>query len=144
MLNSTVGLFGLIDVATEIDLNREEEEFGEVLGKWGLGTGAYLMIPALGPNDIRSGVGDLVDKTYGPLDALNFPLSVLRTGIKALEARASLIQQEQQLDSAIDPYGFVKNAYFQNLEFKVKDGNVEISEQEQLLDDDIDAYLDDL
>ena len=144
LLNSTVGLFGLIDVATEIDLNREEEEFGEVLGKWGVGTGAYLMIPALGPNDIRSGVGDLVDKTYGPLDALNFPLSVLRTGIKALEARASLIQQEQQLDSAIDPYGFVKNAYFQNLEFKVKDGNVEISEQEQLLDDDIDAYLDDL
>ena len=144
LLNSTVGLLGLIDVATEIGLNREEEEFGEVLGKWGVGTGAYLMIPALGPNDIRSGIGDLVDKTYGPLDALNFPLSVLRTGIKALEARASLIQQEQQLESAIDPYGFVKNAYFQNLEFKVKDGNVEISEQEQELDDDIDAYLDDL
>ena len=144
LLNSTVGLLGMIDVATEIGLNREEEEFGEVLGKWGVGTGPYLMIPALGPNDVRSGVGDIVDTAYGPLDSLNFPLAFLRTGIKALEARASLIQQEQQLEAAIDPYSFVKNAYFQNLEFKVNDGNVEISEEEKELDDDIDAFLDDL
>lgn len=144
LLNSTVGLLGAIDVATEIGLKREEEEFGEVLGVWGVGTGPYLMIPAMGPNDVRSGVGDFVDSSYGPLDSLNFPLAFLRTGIKVLEARASLIQQEQQLDSAIDPYGFVKNAYFQNLKFKVKDGKVEISEQEKELDDDIDAFLDDL
>ena len=125
-------------------LKREEEEFGEVLGKWGVGTGPYLMIPALGPNDVRSGVGDFVDTAYSPLDSLNFYFAFLRTGIKALEARASLIQQEQQLESAIDPYSFVKNAYFQNLEFKVKDGKVDISEEEKELDDDIDAFLDDL
>ncbi|MEI8647723.1 MlaA family lipoprotein [Paraglaciecola sp. Hal342] len=53
-------------------LTRKEEEFGETLGKWGVGTGPYLMIPALGPNDIRSGVGDVVDTSYTPLDALNF------------------------------------------------------------------------
>ena len=144
VLNSTVGLLGAIDVATAIGLTREDEEFGEVLGKWGIGTGPYLMIPGLGPNDPRSGVGTYVDSAYGPLDSLNIYFTILRSGIKALEARATLIQQEQQLESSADPYSFVKNAYFQNLEYKVKDGKVEKTAEEEALDDDIDAYLDDL
>jgi phospholipid-binding lipoprotein MlaA len=143
LLNSTVGLLGLIDVASEIGLEPEEEEFGEVLGKWGVGTGPYLMVPALGPTDVRSTVGNFVDTSYSPLDGLNFYLGFLRVGIKALEGRASLIQQEQQLGSSADPYAFVKSAYFQNLEFKVKDGKVEKSEEEEALEDDIDAFLDD-
>jgi phospholipid-binding lipoprotein MlaA len=144
LLNSTVGILGLIDVASEIGLETQEEEFGEVLGKWGVGTGPYLMIPALGPSDIRSSVGDFVDTSYSPIDGLNFYLGFLRVGIKALEGRASVIQQEQQLNSSADPYAFVKSAYFQNLEFKVKDGKVEKSAEEEALEDDIDAFLDDL
>ncbi|GAC18118.1 MlaA family lipoprotein [Paraglaciecola arctica] len=144
LLNSTVGILGLIDVASEIGLEPKEEEFGEVLGKWGVNTGPYLMIPALGPSDIRSSVGDYVDSYYLPIDGLNFYFSFLRIGIKALESRASVIQQEQQLNSSADPYAFVKSAYFQNLEFKVKDGKVEKSEEEEALEDDIDAFLDDL
>jgi phospholipid-binding lipoprotein MlaA len=144
LLNSTVGLLGLIDVASEIGLEPKEEEFGEVLGKWGLNTGPYLMIPALGPSDIRSSVGDFVDSSYSPIDGLNFYFSALRVGIKALESRASVIQQEQQLTSSSDPYAFVKSAYFQNLEFKVKDGKVEKTEEEAALEDDIDAFLDNL
>lgn len=144
LLNSTVGLLGAFDVATEIGLNRQDEEFGEVLGKWGVGTGPYLMIPALGPNDPRSGVGDYVDSAYGPLDSLNIYFTILRSGIKVLEARAALIQQEQQLEDSADRYSFVKNAYFQNLEYKVKDGQVEQTQEEQALDDDIDAYLEGL
>jgi phospholipid-binding lipoprotein MlaA len=143
LLNSTVGLLGLIDVATEIGLEKEEEEFGEVLGKWGVGTGPYLMIPALGPSDVRSSVGDFVDTSYSPIDGLNLYLGFLRIGINALEGRASIIQQEQQLNSSADPYAFVKSAYFQNLEFKVKDGEIEKSEEEAALEDDIDAFLDD-
>ena len=144
LLNSTVGLFGLIDVASEIGLESKEEEFGEVLGKWGIGTGPYLMIPALGPSDVRSSVGDFVDSSYSPLDGLNLYFSFLRVGIKALEGRASVIQQEQTLNASTDPYAFVKSAYFQNLEFKVKDGQVEQSEEEEAFDDDLDAFLDDL
>lgn len=144
LLNSTVGLLGLFDVASEIGLEPKEEEFGEVLGKWGLNTGPYLMIPALGPSDIRSSVGDFVDSSYSPIDGLNFYFSFLRVGIKALESRASVIQQEQQLNSSSDPYAFVKSAYFQNLEFKVKDGKVEKTEEEAALEDDIDAFLDNL
>jgi phospholipid-binding lipoprotein MlaA len=144
LLNSTVGLLGLIDVASEIGLESKEEEFGEVLGKWGVGTGPYLMLPALGPSDIRSSVGDFVDTSYSPLDGLNLYLGFLRVGIKALEGRASIIQQEQQLNSSADPYSFVKSAYFQNLEFKVKDGKIETSAEEEALEDDIDAFLDEL
>jgi phospholipid-binding lipoprotein MlaA len=144
LLNSTVGLLGLFDVASEIGLEPKEEEFGEVLGKWGLNTGPYLMIPARGPSDVRSTVGDFVDTSYSPLDGLNFYFSFLRVGIKALESRASVIQQEQQLTSSSDPYAFVKSAYFQNLEFKVKDGKVEKTEEEAALEDDIDAFLDNL
>jgi phospholipid-binding lipoprotein MlaA len=55
-----------------------------------------------------------------------------------------LIQQEQQLNSTADPYAFVKSAYFQNLQFKVQDGLIEKSEEEEALEDDIDAFLDDL
>jgi phospholipid-binding lipoprotein MlaA len=144
LLNSTVGLLGMIDVASEVGLEPTEEEFGEVLGKWGLNTGPYLMIPALGPSDIRSSVGDFVDSSYSPIDGLNFYFSALRVGIKALEGRASVIQQEQQLTSSSDPYAFVKSAYFQNLEFKVKDGKVVKTEEEAALEDDIDAFLDNL
>lgn len=144
LLNSTVGVLGLIDVASEIGLAPREEEFGEVLGKWGVDTGPYLMIPARGPSDVRSTIGDVVDTSYSPLDGLNFYLGFLRVGIKALEGRASVIQQEQQLTSSADPYAFVKSAYFQNLEFKVKDGKIEKSAEEEALEDDIDAFLDDL
>ena len=144
LLNSTVGILGLIDVASEIGLAPQEEEFGEVLGKWGVNTGPYLMIPALGPSDVRSTIGDVVDTSYSPLDGLNLYLGFLHVGIKALEGRASVIQQEQQLTSSADPYAFVKSAYFQNLEFKVKDGKIEKSAEEEALEDDIDAFLDDL
>ena len=144
LLNSSVGLLGLIDVADEIGLDPEEEGFGEVLGKWGLNTGPYLMVPALGPSDVRSSVGDFVDTSYLPIDGLNFYLGFLRVGIKALEGRASVIQQEQQLNDSFDPYALVKSAYFQNLEFKVKDGKVEKSEEEASLEDDMDAFLDSL
>jgi phospholipid-binding lipoprotein MlaA len=144
LLNSSVGLLGIMDVASEIGLEPKEEEFGEVLGKWGINTGPYLMIPARGPSDVRSSIGDVVDTSYSPLDGLNFYFSALRVGIKALETRASIIQQEQQLDSSADPYAFVKSAYFQNLEFKVKDGVIEKTEEEKALEDDIDAFLNDL
>ncbi|WP_370659896.1 MlaA family lipoprotein [Paraglaciecola algarum] len=144
LLNSTVGLLGTIDVASEIGLQVEEEEFGEVLGKWGVSTGPYLMIPAMGPSDVRSSVGDVVDGAYSPLDSLNFYLTLLRSGIKAIESRASVIEQEQQLANSTDPYAFVKSAYFQNLEYKVNDGEVKQSAEEAALDDDLDAFLDGL
>lgn len=145
-LNSTVGILGLFDVASAIGLKRQEEEFGEVLGKYGVGTGAFLMLPALGPTDIRSAVGDIVDTSYFPLDDLTFYVAAFRAGIKALDARAELIEQEANLEQSLDPYAFVKNAYFQNLEFKVLDGKIPEKNEAQIEEEDenFEDFLDDL
>lgn len=145
VLNSTVGLLGLFDVASQIGLERKEEEFTEVLGVYGIGTGAYLMIPARGPSDIRSTVGDIVDSAYFPIDDLNFYVAFARTAIKAIESRARLIEQEAQLEQSLDPYAFVKNAYFQNLQFKVTDGKA--ADQPEVLQEDeqnFEDFLDEL
>ncbi|MEP4890051.1 MAG: VacJ family lipoprotein [Aliiglaciecola sp.] len=147
VLNSTVGILGIFDVAKEIGLERQEEEFGEVLGKYGVGTGTYLMLPAYGPTDLRSLTGDFVDSSYFPLQDLSFYVAAVRTGIKVLEARAQLMEQEGQLDQSLDPYAFVKNAYFQNLEFRVTDGEVpqsDLNTDPEEESENFEDFLDDL
>lgn len=144
LINSTIGLLGTIDVASSMGLERKDEEFGEVLGVWGVDNGPFLMLPAMGPSDVRNTAGDIVDSSYFALDSLNIYFSVLRAGIVALETRATLMQQEQLLDGAVDPYALVKDIYFQNEAKKVNEGEeVAPTAEEQELEDDIDAYLDD-
>ena len=122
VINSTVGVVGIFDVAGSMGLQRQEEEFGETLGAWGVGTGPFLMVPARGPSDPRSFTGDVVDNLYFPMTLMTGNLNVLRFTIGALEARAQLLGQEGQIENAVDPYEQVKNIYFQNLEFRVTDG----------------------
>ena len=143
VLNSTIGLLGFFDPASDFGWNRKQEEFGEVLGSYGVGDGPYLVIPALGPSSVREEVGDFVDRYYWPLAIIDFWPNIVRAGVLGLEARASLADQEGILNDAIDPYEFVKNAYFQNMQFKVYDGNppIEINDEEE---EDLDAYLEEL
>ncbi|MFC7000975.1 MlaA family lipoprotein [Pseudobowmanella zhangzhouensis] len=98
----------------------------------------------MGPNDPRNLTGDIVDGSYFPMADLNIYLSLLSTGIKVLEIRASLMEQEKLVEQSVDPYALVKDIYFQQQEFKVKDGKVEKPAEEKELEDDIDAYLDNL
>ncbi|MBU2977824.1 VacJ family lipoprotein [Alteromonas sp. C1M14] len=147
VINSTVGLLGTIDVADKIGIPRERESFGEVLGVWGVETGPYLMIPAAGPNDPRSLTGDVVDNVYYPMAILDGTTTVIRFAVSILEGRASLLGQESQIEQSIDDYAFIKNAYFQNLEYRVTDGdsgNKDIEEDE--LDDfaEFESMLDDI
>lgn len=143
LLNSTIGLLGFFDPASDFGWARSQEEFGEVLGSYGVGDGPYLVVPALGPSSVREEVGDYVDSYYWPLAIIDFWPNLVRAGILGLEARAAVADQEAILNDAIDPYEFVKNAYFQNMQYRVYDGNppIEINQEE---DDDIDAYLDEL
>ncbi|NMP14817.1 MULTISPECIES: VacJ family lipoprotein [unclassified Thalassotalea] len=138
VLNTTVGLFGWFDLAKHAGLMREEEEFGEVLGYYGVGDGPYLMLPVLGPSSVRDEVGDLVDGYYWPLAIIDFWPNVARRLIIALDARSKLAEQETLLEESLDPYEFVKNAYFQNIRYRLYDGNPPIEvdeEQEEELDD---------
>ena len=143
ILNSTIGLLGFFDPASDFGWTRKEEEFGEVLGTYGVDDGPYLVIPALGPSSVREEVGDFVDSYYWPLAVIDFWPNLIRATIVGIEARASLSQQEKLIDESIDSYEFVKNAYFQNMEFKVHDGNppIEVDADEEA---ELEAFLDEI
>jgi phospholipid-binding lipoprotein MlaA len=132
LVNSTIGIVGLFDVATSMGLEEKEEDFGEVLGVWGVGTGPYLMLPALGPSDFRSFTGRVVDNVYWPTTVINDPYVIAANVVKIVEVRASLLDQEETLNRSLDRYLFVRDAYFQRLAFKVSDGKVGVKTEEEL------------
>ena len=138
-INTTVGLVGTFDVATKIGIERKREQFGETLAVWGLDTGPFLMLPFLGPSDPRSFTGDYVDGFAFPMSLLEGSVNFARIGISILETRAQLLDQEAQLEQSVDDYAFVKNAYFENLEFRVTDGK---SGDKAIDDEQLDDFAD--
>ncbi|MBL4822110.1 MAG: VacJ family lipoprotein [Colwellia sp.] len=137
VLNSTVGLLGFYDPASDFDWSGEQEEFGEVLGSYGVSDGPYLVIPALGPSSVREEVGDYIDGLYWPLVVIDFWPNFLRLGVLGLEKRAAIRDQEQLVVESTDPYEFIKNAYFQNMNYRLHDGNPPI-----IIDEDEEAEID--
>ena len=139
LINTTVGLVGTFDVASKIGIERKREQFGETLAVWGLDTGPFLMLPFLGPSDPRSFTGDYVDGFAFPMSLLEGSVNLSSIGISVLEARAQLLDQEAQLEQSVDDYAFVKNAYFENLEFRVTDGK---SGDKAIDDEQLDDFAD--
>ena len=139
VLNSTAGIFGLIDVSGHVGIQRTNEDFGQTLAVWGAGDGAFLMLPALGPSTVKDTSGDIVDNIAFSLNLLNFPETLLKTTVQALDTRYELIDQEPLLNDSLDPYEFTKDIYLQRQDFKDYDGNVP---NQDLSEDDLDA-LDD-
>jgi phospholipid-binding lipoprotein MlaA len=125
LLNSTVGIGGLFDPASKAGFDRHDEDFGQTLGKWGVHPGPYLMVPLFGPSNFRDGVGAGVDVFTGPLhyverDAWRYSLD----GVGLIDSRARRLPLEDTLNQAYDKYAFIRNAYLQQREFAVHDGNV--------------------
>ncbi|MDX3773784.1 VacJ family lipoprotein [Chromatiaceae bacterium AAb-1] len=123
LVNSTVGVLGLFDVASRIGLEEKHEDFSQTLAVWGVGNGPYLMLPAVGPSTPRALTGGVVDNLYFPMMLLNTPLAVTRYAIEALDGREQLMSVEHILNDSLDPYSFVRETYFQRQEFKIYDGN---------------------
>lgn len=126
VFNTTFGLLGFIDVASEMDLPKHDEDFGQTLATWGVGDGAYLVLPFLGPSTVRDTAGLGVDLFY--LDPVIFTEDdEVRWGMIALRAvdkRADLLEATRIMEkSGIDPYVFMRNAYFQVRENQIYDGN---------------------
>ncbi|MCF2859420.1 VacJ family lipoprotein [Pseudoalteromonas sp. SMS1] len=136
LINSTVGILGLFDVAKEIGLDHKDEDFGQTLGVWGVGDGAYLMIPGMGPSTVRNTTGDIVDNVVIPKIALSTPQTLIVFALRAVEARASLMSQEKLLNESLDPYIFLKDIYFQRQLYEVYDGNPPMEEEPEDFDDD--------
>ncbi len=125
LVNTIMGVGGLFDVATDIGLDRHDEDFGQVLGKWGVPPGPYLMLPVLGPSSMRDSWGKLPDQLTNGTHYISD--ATVRYGVSAfrlLDDRANLLKGDALLARAADPYVFVRSAWLQHREFEVRDGNV--------------------
>lgn len=129
LLNSTAGFGGLMDVATKAGLHKHDEDFGQTLGYYGIGTGIYLMLPLLGPSNGRDLIGFGVDYVTNPLyyvQANNSDEDYIfygATGLRLLKTRAQLLSADPLLDGALDPYIFIRTAYMQTRLNSVYDGS---------------------
>lgn len=136
IVNSTIGLLGFIDVASHMGLEKHDEDFGQTLGYWGMGTGPYVMLPFFGPSNLRDGPGKVVDTIVYPPNWADIKTSE-RNGLFALKlvsTRAELMQLEEKAEElSRDRYVFIRDAYLDRREFLVNDG--EISTDDDLYDE---------
>ncbi len=126
MINSTIGLLGVVDVASDLGIERHPANFGLTLGRWGMGPGPYVMLPLWGPSTLRDTAGLPVDMYASPLAAA-VPDPPSRNGfivLDAVDTRARLLGAGDVLDgAALDKYSFVRDAYLQRRRNQVYDGN---------------------
>lgn len=124
IFNTTFGLLGFFDVGSVMGLQRSDEDFGQTLGVWGLGSGPYVVLPLLGPSTVRDAFGKLPDGALAANGYINHvPTRNVVLGVNAVDTRAQLLSVERLVSG--DRYIFVRNAYLQNREFRVRDGQVE-------------------
>ncbi len=131
VLNTTFGLGGLFDPATKAGLPRNDEDFGQTLGYWGMPSGPYLVIPFLGPSTLRDAPSLYVDYLT---DARHYmgdnPLEFGFLGLSIVDRRARLLPAEALIEDAFDPYAVIRNAYLDRREYQVRDGEVEAEDLE--------------
>lgn len=125
VVNSTVGVFGLIDVATMGNLNKHNEDFGQTLGKWGVGNGPYIVLPVLGPSTLRDSVGLYGDGFPSPMYQMQDMQARNQAYLaRGINRRSEFLDQEKILNEAmVDPYQFMRDAYLQHRVNQVYDGN---------------------
>ena len=138
VINTTIGLFGLIDVASKMGLERHQEDFGQTLGVWGISSGPYIMLPFLGPSNPR----DLLSRPISSYLSGTFAMEendvkFTLVGIDALETRERLLDAETLIIG--DKYIFVKDAYVQSREYEINNGS---TEDDVFLDDMDDIFGD--
>jgi phospholipid-binding lipoprotein MlaA len=122
--NTTFGLFGLFDVASHMDLPKHNEDFGQTLGYWGVGSGPYLVLPFLGPSTVRDGTGTVASWYTEPLTSIEDPNTYWgAVALRAVDTRAELLRASRLLEqAALDPYVFTREAYLQLRRSRVYDG----------------------
>ncbi|BAP44479.1 VacJ family lipoprotein [Pseudomonas sp. StFLB209] len=124
IVNTTFGLLGFVDVGTRMGLQRSDEDFGQTLGYWGVGSGPYVVLPLFGPSTVRDTFAKYPDSYTTPWRYVDHvPTRNSALGVNLIDTRASLLSAERLVTG--DKYTFIRNAYLQNREFKVKDGQVE-------------------
>jgi phospholipid-binding lipoprotein MlaA len=124
-INSTVGIAGLFDVASQLSLKKSDgEDFGQTLGYWGVPEGPYLMLPLMGPSTLRDAPSLFVDQKTDPLDYLdNSTDEAVATALNVVNTRAALLEYDNLLSG--DNYTLIRDVYMQKRAYQVNDGKVE-------------------
>ena len=137
LVNSTLGILGLFDVATPMGLDKHDEDFGQTLGTWGVGTGPYLVVPLMGPSTLRDSAGRGVDSFMGwSRQVDHIPTRNSATAVELIEVRANLLGAGQTLEEAsLDKYQFLRDAYLQRRLRNVHDGKVSQDKLDKLEED---------
>jgi phospholipid-binding lipoprotein MlaA len=135
LVNSTIGIGGLFDPASGMGLDRHQADFGQTMGRWGMHSGPYLMLPFLGPSTVRDAFGLVPDylllheietvKLFDNNQYVQWSLFAIGT----VNRRSQLLDEDHILDSAYDPYAFLRNVYLQRRDYLIHDGNVSPEEQ---------------
>ena len=125
LANSTLGIGGLFDVASGFGLPKHNEDLGQTFGVWGIGDGPFLMVPLLGPSNVRDAIGSAVQTYADPVWNLNnVAVRNSLAGLRVVNSRANLLSAEKVLDeAALDPYTFLRDSYIQQRRSLVYDGN---------------------
>lgn len=130
VINSTFGIAGLIDVASMDNIPQHKEDFGQTLGYWGAGNGAYLVLPILGPSSVRDTTGLVFDTfTTDPIQYVHRQGNIaasnwLRAG-QLVDKRTELLDAKDLVDDAsLDPYAFARDAYLQRRNSLIADGDL--------------------
>jgi phospholipid-binding lipoprotein MlaA len=144
--NTTFGVLGFFDVASRLELPKHNEDFGQTLGVWGVGSGPYLVLPFLGPSSARDAPGIAVDWfAFSPVRWLNptFRDRVIALVVEGIDTRADLLRVEKALEGAVlDRYLFIREAYLQRRLNLVHDGNPPTPEFEDLDFEDLEDFQD--
>ena len=138
VINTTIGIGGIFDVASKMGLERHEEDFGQTLAVWGVSEGPYIMLPFLGPSTLR----DTLSRPVSSFLSVTFHMTeddvnIALKSIDALETRERLLDVESLLSG--DKYVFVKDAYIQSMYYEIKDG---IDVKDEFVEDMDDFLID--
>lgn len=135
IINSTVGIFGLIDVASKIGLEKHYQDFGLTLATWGYKNSAYLVLPLFGPSTIRDGIALPVNKSYFNIYPYLYPVSTRNTlyGLGLINTRAQLLEVDRLIQqAAFDRYSFERNAYLQRRKHQIEQNQASTESEQDL------------
>jgi phospholipid-binding lipoprotein MlaA len=125
LVNTTVGILGIFDVASQMGLEKHEEDFGQTFGRWGIGDGAYVVVPFFGPRTARDTAGLVFDVYADPV--ANIDHVATRNSLLALRIvsdRAELLKADKVIEeAALDKYSYIRDAYLQRRRSLIYDGS---------------------
>lgn len=123
-LNTTIGVAGIFDVATEFGLEKHDEDFGQTFGRWGVSDGPYLVLPLLGPSTVRDSFGQALDINFDPAANIDkVPTRNSTVALRGINDRARLLPTDKIVEeAALDRYAYIREAYLQRRRSKVYDG----------------------